>query len=151
MSIHPSEKYDHSPAMELESSTSMNHDTICRDGHSQYAQNAYDSWGTVPKRKPVPAPSATAAMGTELATPATTDKEHIQSSAYHKKRNWPLLGLAGFSFKSQKRSRKIIIIAILAIVLIALIIGLAVGLTVGRYAILCNAIQLIRCNDILTA
>lgn len=133
MSVNPLEKHDHNRDMELES-TPYSKNNICRDSQLHHPQNAQDNWATMPKRKPVATPSTTAPSSAAPITAAATDKEHVQPSTYRAKRTWPLFELGGFDFKSQKRSRKIIIIGILAIALIALIIGLAVGLTVGRYA-----------------
>lgn len=143
MSTTLSEQRDHHPAMEPESTLGPNpkHGIGCREGHPQYSQNAHGNWATVPKRKPVPGPFSTAAIGTEPGIVAATNKEHAQSGICRKRRNWPFLGLDGLDFRSQRRSRKILLIgAVAAIALIALIIGLAVGLTMGRYALLFNSI-----------
>lgn len=126
--------------MEHELTASPNHGTICRDGQAQYTRNAQDNWATMPKRKPIPAPLASAPISAAPITEAATDKEHVQPSTYRTKRTWHSLYLSVFDLKSQRRPRKVIIIGIIAIALIALIIGLAVGLTVGRYAQILNEV-----------
>lgn len=80
----------------------------------------------MPKRKPVP--SATAAIGSPSAMAGTAGYGHNHSG---KKRTWPLLG--GFTLKSQRQSRKILILGIVAaVLLIAVIIGVAVGMTIAK-------------------
>lgn len=117
--------------MEHETTPPSNHNNICRDDQLHYSQIAQDTWATVPKRKPVP--PATAANNAETAKAVTTDEKHLRSNAHLEKRALPILGFGGLRFKSARRSRKIVIIGIVAaVLLIALVIGLAVGLTVGR-------------------
>ncbi|CEO58778.1 Putative Riboflavin aldehyde-forming enzyme [Penicillium brasilianum] len=106
------------------------------ENHAPVAQAAQDTWGSMPKRKPVPA--TTAAIESGEAASGQTSLTNDKPAASSTKKTWlpaawlPAGGL-GLWFASQKRSRKLLIIGIGAgIVLIALIIGLAVGLTVGN-------------------
>jgi len=101
------------------------------DTNAPVAQHVQDSWGAMPKRKPVPATvTALDSEGTASGQTSVTDGKFAPSK---KIRTWLPAGGLGLWFRSQTRSRKILIIGIGAgIVLIALIIGLAVGLTVGK-------------------
>ncbi|KAJ5902205.1 hypothetical protein N7495_002733 [Penicillium taxi] len=104
-------------------------------------QDAQRNSASVLKRKPVPAPvpvAPTTAPELNNAEITTAEPPAYSTTAYYAKesrfgikRRWPFAGVASFS--AQKRSRKLLILGIIAaIVLIALIIGLAVGLTVGK-------------------
>ncbi|KAJ5204320.1 uncharacterized protein N7498_005199 [Penicillium cinerascens] len=115
----------HADAMDHNSNTPS--DEAIKNGQGA-VQGAQEPWASVPKRKPVPlakgprTESAAVNAGTAVARP----------SADAPKRVWPF-GLGGFSFRAQRRSRKFLIIGVVAaVLLIALIIGLAVGLTVGK-------------------
>lgn len=101
------------------------------DTNAPVAQQVQDSWGAMPKRKPVPATAAALdSEGTASGQTSVTDDKFAPSK---KIRAWLPAGGLGPWFKSQTRLRKIFIIGIGAgILLIALIIGLAVGLTVGK-------------------
>lgn len=96
--------------------------------NGQGAAQAQEPWASVPKRKPVPlakGPTTEPAV----VNAGTTD---ARPSADVHKRLWPF-GRGGFGSRAQRRSRKVLIIGIVAaVLLIALIIGLAVGLTVGK-------------------
>lgn len=116
--------------------TRSNTTDMSSENNATVAQAAQDSWGSMPKRKPVP--TATAVIESEEAASGQTSLTNDKPAASSTKKTWlpttwlPAGGL-GFWFASQKRSRKFLIIGIGAgIVLIALIIGLAVGLTVGK-------------------
>lgn len=115
----------HADAMDHDSNTLS--DKTTKNGQGA-VPNVQESWASVPKRKPVPLAKG---PRTEPAAvnAGTTD---ARPSADAHKRLWPF-GLGGFSFRAQRRSRKFLIIGIVAaVLLIALIIGLAVGLTVGK-------------------
>lgn len=75
-------------------------------------KNAPGSWASMPQRKP--APTATIAQ-----SEATQEIPHATRTKW----TWSSLS---------SRSRKLLIIGLVAILLVALIIGLAVGLTVGK-------------------
>lgn len=87
----------------------------------------------MPKRKPVPGATTTAAIESEESASGQTSMTSDKVVSPGKKMTWlPAGGLAVW-FASQNRSRKILIVGIGAgILLLALIIGLAVGLTVGK-------------------
>ncbi|KAJ5938115.1 hypothetical protein N7454_004457 [Penicillium verhagenii] len=102
------------------------------------AQDATSTKAPIPKRKPVPVPApvpvtsatADAEAAQATATPQLTDTKEV---AGDQKPKWPFVAPVIAWWASQKRSRKLLVIAaIVATVLIALIIGLAVGLTVGK-------------------
>lgn len=115
----------HAEAMDHDSNTPS--DKAIKNGQGT-VQIAQESWASVPQRKPVPLAKG---PRTEPAAvnAGTTDARPIADSP---KRLWPF-GLGGFNFRAQRRSRKFLIIGIVAaVLLIALIIGLAVGLTVGK-------------------
>lgn len=113
---------------DLTSDSTMSDKTIANDQPGQ----AQESWASVPKRKPLPLTQDPEASVEPAAGAGTKDTTPSANAPNFGKRAWPL-GLAGFSFRAQKRSRKFLIIGIIAaILLIALIVGLAVGLTVGK-------------------
>lgn len=113
---------------DLTSDSTMSDKTIANGQPGQ----AQESWASVPKRKPLPLTQDPEASVEPAAGAGTKDTTQSANAPNLGKRAWPL-GLAGFSFRAQKRSRKFLIIGIIAaILLIALIVGLAVGLTVGK-------------------
>lgn len=75
-------------------------------------KNAPGSWASMPQRKPVP-------------TTTSADSEATQESSHATRAKWTWSSLSS-------RSRKLLIIGLVAVLLVALIIGLAVGLTVGK-------------------
>ncbi|KAJ5449991.1 uncharacterized protein N7458_006440 [Penicillium daleae] len=101
------------------------------ENNAPVAQPAQDSWGTIPKRKPVP--TTTAAIEEAASASGQTSLTNDKLPPSNRKKTWLPAGGLGLWFTSQKRSRKFLIIGIGAgILLLALIIGLAVGLTVGK-------------------
>jgi hypothetical protein len=132
-SLSPLQKH---PTVIGDVNTSFNNTDMSSENHAPVAEAAQDSWGSMPKRKPVPTTTAAIESG-EAASGQTSLTNDKPATPFNKKTLFPSTWLPpgglGLWFASQKRSRKFLIIGIGAgIVLIALIIGLAVGLTVGK-------------------
>ncbi|KAJ5677206.1 uncharacterized protein N7477_002839 [Penicillium maclennaniae] len=126
---------------DLTSDSTMSDKTIATDPPVQ----AQEPWASVPRRKPLPLTkgpetfSGSAAVDDGLATgneaeTGAENKHGTLSADAHisSKRVWPF-SLSGSRLRIQRRSRKFLVIGIVAaVLLLALIIGLAVGLTVGK-------------------
>jgi hypothetical protein len=113
----------------MDESTAMS-DKAMQNGQLP-VQTSQESWATVPKRKPVPLAKGPSDAEATAVNAGTKD---ARASADAPKRVCPFsLSDFSFSFRAQRRSRKFLIIGIVAaVLLIVLIIGLAVGLTVGE-------------------
>lgn len=113
------------PAMELPTGTTSDG----TNGQVQ-GQNDRNSRTALPKRKPVP--PVVAPSKTEFAVVEPASNKRVYPSAGREKSFWPFSGSPWGTF-GQTRSRKYLIIGIVAaVLLLALIIGLAVGLTSGK-------------------
>lgn len=93
------------------------------------APHASGPSGSIPKRKPVPAATA---PDTEPAIEHTLPTKNETPSNEKPRQKTPFYASLLPWWGSQKRSRKLLYIGLVALILLALIIGLAVGLTVGK-------------------